>query len=61
MSNTSTEKPGTAQSQVPAKTRRQYHAPKMETYGAVSVLTRSGDPVGDPDGIELYTYTSNPQ
>jgi len=49
MSNVLTRDPSVAPNPMPAKTRKPYHAPKMESYGAVSALTRSGTPPGFDD------------
>lgn len=54
MSNTSTEKSSIAQSQASSNTRKPYHSPKLENYGAVGILTRSGPIDINPDGTGGY-------
>jgi len=46
LSNSSTDMASTVQNQMPTttKVRKAYHKPSMESYGAVSELTRSNVP-----------------
>lgn len=53
MSEIPTRQPDTDQPE--AKTRKPYHTPRMEDYGAVNELTRSGGDFEIPDGITSYS------
>jgi len=47
----------TAASEV-AKPRKAYHTPRLENYGAVNELTRSGANPSLTDGGASYSYSS---
>lgn len=55
MSDASVEIASTPQRQAPNKTRKLYHTPKMEIYGAVRGLTRGGGAAPVSDGPSVYT------
>ena len=56
MSNVPAHKPDTKPTE--AKTRKPYHTPRMEDYGAVNDLTRRGtwEETDDPDAIYTPFY-----
>ncbi len=56
MSNTSSEKLSIVPAHTPVQTRKPYHTPRLENYGAVSELTRSGGTPNE-DGIGNYSST----
>ncbi len=64
MSNSPAQVPNISHSQVPDKTsdviRKAYHTPRMDDYGAVSELTRSGDPLSifNSDGHLVYNSST---
>lgn len=64
MLNAPGQLPNISHSQVPAKTwdgiRKAYHTPRMDDYGAVSELTRSGDPLSifNSDGHLVYNSST---
>jgi hypothetical protein len=59
MHNTSMQTTVTTQTAATSKSRKPYHTPRLEDYGAVNELTRSGGtPSAFTDGPS--TYSSNP-
>ena len=59
MSSASSEKLSVVPARTPVQTRKPYHTPRLENYGVVSELTRSGGPVPVGDGVSgYYTYSS---
>lgn len=55
MSDSSVQITSAVQKQTPAKARKPYHTPRLENYGTVSELTRSGVPAAYLDAGTGYS------